>query len=201
MNKLILMSFIMLPLVSMPTFAHDHMKKVEKEVTVKKWHTTGDAKFAPHRMPEAEGTEIKYMSGDNELRVKLAPGTELTEEVIRRAFAVLPNTELDRLVAVLTKVSYPTDKEMLTDGQGIIEKEVEFMFIDENGKEQEIEVNKQHKMIVVEIDKEGEEVSVETSRYQTAEVEFDLADAIVELIQAGKLNDSQKARIAKALTQ
>ena len=152
-------------------------------------------------MPEAEGTEIKYMSGDNELRVKLAPGTELTEEVIRRAFAVLPNTELDRLVAVLTKVSYPTDKEMLTDGQGIIEKEVEFMFIDENGKEQEIEVNKQHKMIVVEIDKEGEEVSVETSRYQTAEVEFDLADAIVELIQAGKLNDSQKARIAKALTQ
>jgi hypothetical protein len=75
------------------------------------------------------------------------------------------------------------------------------MFIDENGKEQEIEVNKPHKMIVVEIDKEGEEVSVETSRYQTAEVEFDLADAIVELIQAGKLNDSQKARIAKALTQ
>ena len=36
---------------------------------------------------------------------------------------------------------------------------------------------------------------------QTAEVEFDLADAIVELIQAGKLNDSQKARITKALTQ
>ena len=35
MNKLILMSFIMLPLVSVPTFAHDHMKKVEKEVTVK----------------------------------------------------------------------------------------------------------------------------------------------------------------------
>ena len=56
-------------------------------------------------------------------------------------------------------------------------------------------------MIVVEIDKEGEKVSVESSRYETSEIELDLADAIIELIQAGKLDDAQKARIAKALAQ
>lgn len=201
MNQSILLGLLVLALLSLKATAHEHKKEVEKEVMVKTWHMAGDTKFAPHEMPKAEGTEIKYMDGDNELHVKLAPGTELTEEVIRRAFGDLPEAELNRLVAVLTKVSYPTDKDMLTDSQGIIEKEVEFMFIDEHGNEQEIEVNKQHNMIVVEIDKEGEKVSVESSRYETSEVELDLADAIIELIQAGKLDDAQKARIAKALAQ
>ena len=130
-------------------------------------------------------------------------GQNIDAQALRTAFPEL--SEGQRQTILLLMQTHEQADFEIPGTPLVLEKEIELKVLDDNGQMLEVEGTKKglNYEIVVDIESDSDAASedeqIEVEIYNAPEM--DLGDAIVELINGGRLTEAQKAKIRAALKE